>query len=99
MVLDVGQNGGGTVQDLVYDVARVIVGAHRAMKVRRAHAKALRELQLEVAQAAEAKRTAEADHRWRADISQSRKLLDIGANARFGVIEKHLPDLSLGRGQ
>ena len=95
MLLEVGECARRALQDFVRDGLHVVAGHDRAVQRRCSHGKALRQVQLEVAQAGETHCAAEAnDRRW-ADLRAAGQRVDIGAHREIRIGEHGCGDLLL----
>ena len=80
---------------LCVTVCMCVAGRDRAMQRRGPDGEALRQVQLEFAQARKAQRAAEANDRRRADLRPARQRVDIGAHGEIRIREHDRGDLLL----
>ena len=95
MLLEVGQRARCALEHLVHDGLHVVAGNDRPMQRRRSDGKALRQMQLEFAQARETQGSTEADDRRRADLRPARQRVDVGAQREIRIREHDRGDLPL----
>ena len=95
MLLEVGERAGRALQHLVRHGLHVVAGHDGAMQRRCPDGEALRQVQLEFAQARKTQCAAEADDRRRADLGPARQRVDIGAHGEIRIRQHGRGDLPL----